>query len=197
MKYQTLEAEATSFHEVKGSKFYGYAVPFETEVAAFDYLADLGAQHPKASHCCYGLTVGLNQLKVKSSDDGEPSRTAAGPILQHIEGAGFHNILVAVVRYFGGVKLGKGGLISAYGAAAKQLLLNGTPIQKQEMTQVTVSVAYSNYPSLCHALKQHDIAIYSEEYAATLCYLYLTIPSDETAYWREWLNNQAIEALQL
>lgn len=105
--------------EIKKSKFIGYAAPIESWEAAVDYIAQVKREHPKARHVCHGFKCGLNE---RCSDDGEPTGTAGQPILNAIRGEELSDVICIVVRYFGGIKLGAGGLIRAYGAAARQAL---------------------------------------------------------------------------
>jgi len=195
MHYWTIKNATTGFYEVKGSKFYSCAAPVPSEEAAGQVLAGLGNQYPRASHICYAFKTGLHQPKTKCSDDGEPANTAGKPILRHLEGAKLADALIAVVRYFGGVKLGKGGLISAYGNAAKQALAQAHVIQKQEMAELTLTIAYADYPVLLNTLKQQSLVITSEQYARNGCRLTLSVPADETAYWQDWLSGRYMIAL--
>lgn len=195
MDYWTIKDLATGFYEVKGSKFYSCAAPAPSKEAASQVLADLRTQYPKASHICYAFRTGLHQPRVKSSDDGEPANTAGRPILQHIEGAKLEDALIAVVRFFGGVKLGKGGLVSAYGNAAKQALAHASVVQKQEMAEVTLTVAYADYPVLLNTLKHHSLFIASEQYTQNGCCLTLSVPANETAFWQDWLSSKHTIAL--
>ena len=105
--------------DVKKSKFIGYALHVTSWDDAVDYLSLVKQEHPKARHVCHGFKCGSNE---RCSDDGEPSGTAGLPILGAIKGEDLTNVVCVVVRYFGGIKLGAGGLIRAYGAAARQVL---------------------------------------------------------------------------
>jgi uncharacterized YigZ family protein len=107
---------------VKKSQFIGYAQHVETWREAQDYLDVVRAEHPKARHVCFGFVAGVNPVQERCSDDGEPTGTAGVPILGAIKGEGLSDTMCIVVRYFGGIKLGAGGLIRAYGAGARQVL---------------------------------------------------------------------------
>ena len=107
--------------EIKKSKFYGYLYDITAPSEADQIISSLKKQHKKATHVCYAYKIVGGQEIVKFSDDGEPSGTAGRPILGVIEKKDKKNILVAVVRYFGGIKLGAGGLVRAYTKSASEL----------------------------------------------------------------------------
>ena len=108
--------------EIKKSKFYGYSYEITTADEVAVILENLKKQHKKANHICYAYKIVKGQEIVKFSDDGEPSGTAGRPMLGVIEKKGTKNVFVAVVRYFGGIKLGAGGLVRAYTKAASEVL---------------------------------------------------------------------------
>ena len=103
----------------KNSKFYGYAFPMQSEAEVKPIIDSLRKQHPHAVHYCYAYQVGTDTFIYRANDDGEPSNTAGMPIYGQIQSFGVTNVLLVVVRIFGGVKLGVGGLISAYRASAQ------------------------------------------------------------------------------
>ena len=107
---------------VKKSQFIGYAKHVENWKDAQEYLDLVRAEHPKARHVCFGFVAGVNPVQERCSDDGEPTGTAGAPILGAIKGEGLSDSICVVVRYFGGIKLGAGGLIRAYGGGARQVL---------------------------------------------------------------------------
>ena len=130
--------------EVKKSRFLGYACHVSTWDEAKLYIEQIKSEHPKARHWCYGFCGGHNPVNERCSDDGEPSGTAGSPILNALRGEGMSDAVCVVVRYFGGVKLGAGGLIRAYGAAARQVLREA-PVEILVPTttvQVTVGAEY-------------------------------------------------------
>jgi uncharacterized YigZ family protein len=114
--------------EVKKSRFIGYAKHVKTWDEAQAYMEVVKREHPKARHWCHGFRSGANPVNERCSDDGEPSGTAGAPILNAIRGEGLSDVVCLVVRYFGGVKLGAGGLIRAYGGAAR-LVLRASPVE--------------------------------------------------------------------
>ena len=119
--YQTIQKAGESEIVINKSRFLGYCIPVSSEEEAQEALAQIRKKHYDARHCCYAFRLHEGGI-VRSSDDGEPSGTAGAPILGVLLGAGVENVLCAVVRYFGGVLLGTGGLVRAYGKAAGEAL---------------------------------------------------------------------------
>lgn len=120
----SVRGESYAEYVIKKSKFIARAVHITTEEEAQAYLRDGKKQYWDARHNCYAYRLGVNSEKQKSSDDGEPSGTAGKPILEVLKNKGLTNTLIVVTRYFGGIKLGTGGLIRAYGTAAVAALDN-------------------------------------------------------------------------
>jgi putative IMPACT (imprinted ancient) family translation regulator len=112
--YHTLEGVAEGFYKEKGSKFFAYAYPVESEGEVKEYMETLKKKHFDARHHCYAFVLFDNPEVIRASDAGEPSNSAGQPILRQIRSFGLTNTLVAVVRYFGGTKLGVSGLVRAY-----------------------------------------------------------------------------------
>jgi uncharacterized YigZ family protein len=133
--------------QVKKSRFIGCVAHVDSWDQAQNFLASVQAHHPKARHWCFaycGGGGGTNVVTERSSDDGEPSGTAGAPILKAIHGEGLSDVICVVVRYFGGIKLGTGGLIRAYGSAAR-LVLQEAPVRvslPQSSMRVTVQAAH-------------------------------------------------------
>lgn len=122
MNYTTVSAPGESLYREKGSRFIGWALPVTSEAEAKEILAGFRAAHPDAVHVCYACLLQKDKGEGRSSDDGEPSGTAGKPILNQILSSGLQDVLVAVIRYYGGIKLGTGGLIQAYKTTAKEAL---------------------------------------------------------------------------
>lgn len=122
MNYTTVSTPGESLYRDKGSRFIGWALPVKSETEAKEILARFRAEHPDAVHVCYAYLLKSHKGEGRSSDDGEPSGTAGRPILNQILSSGLEDVLVAVIRYYGGIKLGTGGLIQAYKTAAKEAL---------------------------------------------------------------------------
>src|SRR5690606_23190624 len=134
--YKTISAPAEGQFSDRGSKFIAYAYPLRDEVEVKELVAALKAAHPKARHHCWAYRLTPDRSVFRINDDGEPSGTAGRPILNSLLSADVTNVLVVVVRYFGGTLLGVPGLISAYKSAAQDAL------QAAEIVELTVNDIY-------------------------------------------------------
>lgn len=144
----------------KNSKFYGFCFPINSEIEVKEVLDNLKKIHPQANHFCYAYNIGIeNNLKWRANDDGEPNHSAGTPILGQINSKELNNVLVVVIRYFGGKKLGVSGLINAYKTSA-QLTLNEAIIVKKVLKEVFE--IHSNYQELnkvMKLIKEHNLEI--------------------------------------
>ena len=162
--YKTIEtaSEEVLFKE-KNSKFFGYAYPVTTEEEVKTHLEQLKKQHFSARHWCYAYQIGLEQLRFRANDDGEPNNSAGMPIYGQIQSFEVTNILVVVVRYFGGVKLGVGGLTSAYKTAAQMALENATIIEKTIDKHFIISFGYAHMNKVMRIIKEKNLQIVSQK----------------------------------
>ena len=143
-------------------------------------LAELRAEYPDATHHCWAYRIGD---LYRFNDDGEPGGTAGAPILRAIEGQGLQHVMVVVVRYFGGVKLGTGGLVRAYGGAAAEVLRTAQLLTVRPRLGLRVSVGFAEQGALYHLLDSWDILRGPEEYTAQGLTLPLQVyPEDEAAF---------------
>ena len=147
--------------EIKKSRFEAIAVPVENEQEVKDFLE--AVKDPSTTHQCWAWKIGVN---VRFNDDGEPSGTAGRPILATIEGNDLTNVLVLVNRWYGGIKLGTGGLVRAYGGCAGQCLLQAEKIELIEKKQIAFACQFNEWAILQYELKQQEIE-YQEDYTAT------------------------------
>jgi len=137
----TLQGRCVAVLKVRDSRFVGIGVPVNTEEEALRELSVIRGEYPDATHCCYAYRIGLGDAAVeKSHDAGEPAGSAGAPILSVIKGRGLRNLLVAVIRYFGGTKLGVGGLARAYRDTAKAALQAGIVEEKEARRRLRVSI---------------------------------------------------------
>jgi uncharacterized YigZ family protein len=161
--YFTIETSANAEFKDRGSKFIAYSFPLKNTVAFKKNLQDVKKEHPKASHHCFAYRIGSDGNNFRVSDDGEPSGTAGKPILGQIDSKNLTDILIIVVRYFGGTLLGVPGLINAYKTAAS-LVLQCTPV-----VQKAVEIKYEfqfNYPEMNEVMrivKQFNCSILKNE----------------------------------
>lgn len=147
----------------KNSKFFGYAFPIQSESAIKPILDSLRKQHPNAGHFCYAYQIGTNTIIYRANDDGEPSNTAGMPIYGQIQSFEVTNILIVIVRFFGGVKLGVGGLISAYKTAAQLTLESSEIIEKTINIHYLISFDYKNINKVMRVIKEKNITIVSQK----------------------------------
>jgi uncharacterized YigZ family protein len=162
-KYKTIEQPTTGDFRDRGSKFFAYAFPISDVQDVKTHLQALKKEHPKAVHHCYAYRIGTDGLQFRANDDGEPSGSAGRPILGQIDSAGLTNVLVVVVRYFGGTLLGVPGLINAYKTATTEALQKAAVIEKWIEDVVHVSFDYPVMGEVMYLLRQSEATIYSQE----------------------------------
>ena len=147
----------------KNSKFFGYAFPVTSEEDVKENLERLRKEHFSARHWCYAYQIGTEKIQYRANDDGEPNNSAGMPIYGQIQSFEVTNILVVVVRYFGGVKLGVGGLISAYKTAAQMALENATIIEKTIDKHFIISFGYAHMNKVMRIIKEKNLQIVSQK----------------------------------
>jgi uncharacterized YigZ family protein len=147
----------------KNSKFFGYAFPVQSESEVKPIIDTLRKQHPNAGHYCYAYQIGTDATVYRANDDGEPSNTAGMPIYGQIQSFAVTNVLVVVVRIFGGVKLGVGGLISAYRTTAQMTLESSEIIDKTIDIHYLVSFDYKNINKVMRVIKEKNVDIVSQK----------------------------------
>ena len=162
--FLTIERSAEGQFKDKGSKFFAYAYPIKTEEEAKDYIHALKKEHFSARHHCYAWRLGADKLLFRANDDGEPSSTAGKPILGQIQKNDLSNILIVVVRYFGGTLLGVGGLIQAYREAAADALHNANIIEKLVEVEFYVEFDYLNMNSVMKIFKDENLPQIKNEF---------------------------------
>ncbi len=150
--------------KIKGSRFIADAFPAPTEEEAKSRLAEIVANLPDATHHCHAFSVATGQIE-RSSDDGEPSGTAGPPILRRIHSSGLTNVLVVVTRYYGGTKLGAGGLIRAYGEAAKAVLGDCRRITNVIERILRVTFDYDDTSPAMRTIEKFGARLVSTDYA--------------------------------
>jgi uncharacterized YigZ family protein len=146
--FLSLAAPAKGLYKEKGSRFYAFAYPVNSEEEVKQKLEELRREYFNARHHCFAYLLGANKLKYRAFDDGEPNHSAGDPILGQIRSKNLTNVLLVVVRYFGGTKLGVGGLISAYKTAAEEALMNAFIIECEVMKPVEIIYDYTATPEV-------------------------------------------------
>ena len=143
----------------KNSKFFGYAFPVLSEEDVKSNLEQLKKEHYSARHWCYAYQIGTETISYRANDDGEPNNSAGMPIYGQIQSFDVTNILIVVVRYFGGVKLGVGGLINAYKTASQIILENSTIVEKTINIDFLISFDYKNMNTIMRIIKERQLNI--------------------------------------
>ena len=147
----------------KNSKFFGYTFPVTSEEDVKENLERLRKEHFSARHWCYAYQIGTEKIQYRANDDGEPNNSAGMPIYGQIQSFEVTNVLVVVVRYFGGVKLGVGGLISAYKTAAQMALENATIVEKTINKHFIISFGYAHMNKVMRIIKEKNLQIVSQK----------------------------------
>lgn len=155
-------SEETLFKE-KNSKFFGYAYPISNEEEVKEIIETLKKQHHSARHWCYAYQLGTESITYRANDDGEPNNSAGMPIYGQIQSFELTNVLVVVVRYFGGVKLGVGGLISAYKTTAQMALEASEIIEKTINIHFTIAFDYKNMNKVMRIIKEKNLEIIAQK----------------------------------
>jgi uncharacterized YigZ family protein len=162
--YKTIAnpSEEVLFKE-KSSKFFGYAFPVCSQDEIKTNLEHLKKQHFGAVHFCYAYQIGTEKVEFRANDDGEPSNSAGMPIYGQIQSFELTNILIVVVRYFGGTKLGVGGLISAYKTTAQMALEAAEIIDKTIDVNFNISFDYKNINKVMRIIKEKKLIVISQK----------------------------------
>lgn len=163
--FRTIRALSTAAMKVKGSRFLAEAVPVTTAEAAEAHIETVRKREYSATHHCTAYRVGPRGQTFRYNDDGEPSGTAGPPILRQIDGRELTNTMVIVTRYYGGTKLGTGGLVRAYGEAASLALDASTIVKRVLRDRLRVRFAYDDTSPAMHTIHQYDAEIVDTHYA--------------------------------
>jgi uncharacterized YigZ family protein len=162
----------------RNSKFFGYAFPVKTEEEINIYLEELKTKHHKARHWCYAWQLGKEDFHYRANDDGEPSNSAGMPIYGQIQSFEVTNILIVVVRYFGGVKLGVGGLINAYKTAAQMALEASETITRSIDRVFLIKFDYPEMNVVMRMIKENNLNVIDQKLELD-CKIILSIRKNE------------------
>src|SRR5436190_18842148 len=175
--YNTIEKPSVAEFKDRGSRFIAYSFPAPDINAFKDNLAAIKKEHPKATHHCFAYRLGLDGNNFRVSDDGEPSGSAGRPILGQIDSRQLTNVLIIIVRYFGGTLLGVSGLINAYKTAAA-LALQVTPVVRKPVEiNYTLQFDYTIMNDVMTIIKQCDCTILSQD-MFLFCQMRIAIPKN-------------------
>lgn len=175
--YRTISEVAEGLYKEKGSRFIAiaYAVTSEEEVKPI--LTELRKKYFDARHHCYAWRIGMENPKTRTMDDGEPSSTAGKPILGQLVSTDLTNVLIVVIRYFGGTKLGVSGLIKAYREAAADAIRNSNVVEKNIETFVNITFGYETMNNVMKVIKELSPTVIKQEFG-NLCVMELAIRRD-------------------
>lgn len=173
--YRTILSTGSGLYKEKGSKFLGFAFSCSTEKQLKENLDKLRKEHPQACHVCYAFRLGSDKKRYRASDDGEPNNSAGAPILGQIQSFDLTNVLVAVVRYYGGTNLGVGGLINAYRTAAKEAIEQSDIIEKEDEIIVDIQFSYNQLPTVMNYLKMNKFQTITQQ-LELVCKIQCSVP---------------------
>ncbi|MFB0495902.1 YigZ family protein [Mucilaginibacter sp. Mucisp84] len=162
--YKTIENPAEGVFRDRGSKFLAYAYPISSENDIKAIVARLKSEHPKANHHCWAMRLTIDRSVFRVNDDGEPSGTAGRPILNTLLSKDLTNLLVVVVRYFGGTLLGVPGLINAYKAATEDALNQSVIISKTVNDVYTISFDYLQMNDVMRIIKEEGLGVLNQQF---------------------------------
>ena len=194
-KYFTIGSQSDAVFREKMSRFLSFAIPVSSAAEAKEYIGMYANEYHDARHVCWAYMIGADRKEFLSTDNGEPSGTAGKPILGQINSFNLTNIVIIVVRYFGGIKLGTSGLISAYREAAKLAIEAAEIIEGREMATLTLTFPYLAMNDVMKLIKAQNqlaprevITIVNQEFDNT-CQLTISLPLDMADEISMRLNN--------
>ncbi len=177
--YLTLSKTGKSLYKVKGSKHFGYAIHVKTAEDIQERLNEIKEEHHSARHVCYAWRLGADKEQYRANDDGEPSNSAGKPILGQIEKYDLTNVLIAVVRYFGGTKLGVGGLIDAYRTAADMAIEDATILERQLMAHFTIHFGYDRMSDVMRIIRTNGWESMNQDFRDTCTVDVVVLPENQ------------------
>lgn len=176
-KYYTISGTGSSQYKEKMSRFLSFAVPVCTVEECRQIIKECQNKYHDARHVCWAYMLGPERLEWQLNDNGEPSGTAGKPILGQINSMELTDVLVMVVRYFGGIKLGTSGLIAAYREAARLALVDAGRIEKRQMGRMRVEVPYAKVNGVMKIVKNPEVRILDQTFD-NICALMIEYPLD-------------------
>tara|TARA_R110001592_G_scaffold178278_1_gene418994 strand:- start:21855 stop:22460 length:606 start_codon:yes stop_codon:yes gene_type:complete len=196
--YKTIEkpSEETLFKD-RNSKFFGYAFPVLNEDDVKNALESLKKKHHSARHFCYAWQLGVETISYRANDDGEPNNSAGMPIYGQIQAFGVTNILIVSVRYFGGTKLGVGGLINAYKNSAQLALEASTILDKTINIEYQLSFGYDMMNKVMRIVKEKNVTIVSQTLELDCQYIISVRKRDANSIFETFTNLYKVEVKKL
>lgn len=166
--YLTIAKNTTYEQIIKKSRFICSIARVSSDEEAQQFIASIQAANKKATHNCFAYMIGDNDQIQRESDNGEPSGTAGIPILESLKLAKIHNVVAVVTRYFGGIKLGAGGLIRAYSNTTTEVIHQAGLVQRIKQAILKITVTYDLHDLLLYYLKENNLEVASEEYGVNV-----------------------------
>lgn len=185
--YRTIKQPSEGVFRDRGSKFLAFAYPVKSEEEIGSILGDLRKRYHDARHHCFAYRLGSAGQAFRVNDDGEPSGSAGKPILGQIRSHDLSNVLIVVVRYFGGTKLGVGGLIQAYRSAAAEALKHARIVEEIESNTLEILFPYQRTNDIMKIIEDEHLVIEDQEYTDT-CRLRAGVPRSSTGRVLERIN---------
>lgn len=194
-QYKTIKKQSEGFFKDRSSKFYAFAFPVKNENDIAEFRAKIRKEYYDARHHVYAYRLGADMKNYRASDDGEPSNSSGPPILGKIRSFELTDILIIVVRYFGGTKLGIPGLINAYGTAAEDAINNANIIVKTITKELTIKFEYPQMNDVMRIIKDNDLKIAKQDFQIS-CEIILDIPgSSFERYFETFKKNHKLEVI--
>lgn len=191
-KFKTIHKKSEGYFADKGSKFPTYVFEVYNEKQIKEALHTIKEKHPKATHHCYAYKLGMDNNNYRANDDGEPTGSAGRPILGQIYSNELTNVLIIVVRYYGGTKLGVSGLINAYKKSAQDAINHSKIIEKELQVNIEITCDYLQVNDLLNYLKKVKVGKLKQEYGAT-CVLSITIGKSKMTEICTYLENKSFK----
>ncbi len=186
MTYLTIEKEAYAEWKDRGSRFYAFAYPVRSEEEIKVFLQELKEKYPDATHHCYAWVLGADRSRFRANDDGEPGHSAGTPILRQIQSFGLTNVLVVVVRYYGGVNLGVPGLIQSYGNATRSALEASSLKECKEQKKAVLRFPFGEEGHAYHLVYKLNAKVNTLKHEPEPV-LYFQYDADKREELTEWL----------
>ncbi|GEN54442.1 YigZ family protein [Halobacillus faecis] len=186
--YYTVKPEGSEEVTIQKSRFIGYVKRCETEEEAQDFISQIKKKHHDATHNCSAYMIGEQDLIQKANDDGEPSGTAGVPILEVLKKRGLKDTAVVVTRYFGGIKLGAGGLIRAYGSTASEAINTTGVVKRQLMKEMKVTIDYHLLGKVENEVRNSDYTLEGINYLESV-ELIVYVESGLEQEFQDWMTN--------
>lgn len=186
--YRTIRETGNFSQIIKKSEFICSITRCQSEKEAFAFIEQISKQHNKARHNCFAFMIGLNDQIQRASDNGEPSGTAGVPILNALKQQHLHDVVAVVTRYFGGIKLGTGGLIRAYNGTTTKAIQQIGIVDRIRMNNIQFEIEYSYFKKVKYYLDQHAIQLDTISYTEKIV-LTVLLPYSQITHFEEDLQN--------